>query len=71
MSDTSTPSSVACLTLSIPGRVIRFLAKKIDDSIRFDLILGQIYKGKYNYQHLAIIDRPVMQSGVLVFASFV
>jgi len=29
---------------------------------RFDSIFGQTYKGNYNYQHPAIIGRPVMQS---------
>jgi len=28
----------------------------------FDSIFGKTYKGEHNYQHLAIIVRPVMQS---------
>jgi len=40
-------------------------------NLQFDSIFGQTYKGEYNYQHPAVISMPVMQSGVLVFASFV
>jgi len=37
---------------------------------RLDSIFGQTYKGEYNYQHPAIIGRPVMQSGILGVRQF-
>jgi len=44
-------------------RFFRFFKLK---NQRFDLILGQTYKGEYNYKHPAIIVRPVIQSLMIV-----